>query len=95
MTTSDNGFFFPFVVACRSGPRYHVEKRVCDKILTALHVQHGLYWDGKQAVPLPPDGAMKEIGHYSPPYPTLADLGEDSERLEKMAAKVRRAVLTK
>lgn len=93
---------FRFVCVCvclcffclvRLPPRYHVEKRVCDKILTALHVQHGQYWDGEQAVPLPPDGTTREVGHYSPPYPTLAELGEDSVRIETMAAKVRGAVL--
>lgn len=69
--------------------RYHIEKKVCDKVLSVLHLQQGEYWDGKEAVPLPGDGAMKEIGYYSPPYPTLDELGGDNSlAVQKLAAKV-------
>lgn len=65
---------------------------MCDKVLQALHVQQNQYWDGKKIVPLPDQGNMNEPGHFSPPYPTLADLGANSARVEKLAAKVRGAV---
>lgn len=62
---------------------------MCDRVLSALHLQQGKYWDGKAAVTLPADGSMKEIGFYSPPYPELEDLGATNPRIQRLAAKVR------
>ncbi|CAN0134733.1 unnamed protein product, partial [Ectocarpus fasciculatus] len=46
---------------------------------------HGVYWNGKQRVPLPPGGMEAEVGHYSPPFPVLEDLGVDMGTAEKAA----------
>lgn len=53
-----------------------------------MQVQQGKYWDGKKAVPLPEDGMEREVGYFSPPYPTLSDLGSDIAKFERLAAKV-------
>lgn len=74
---------FPFL------SRYHVEKAVCDKVLSALHLHQGKYWDGEEAVPLP-EGAW-QIGQFSPPFPTVEDMcresGVDYSRAVKTAVR--------
>lgn len=51
-------------------------------------MQQGKYWNGKEAVPLPDAFLDRPVGFLSPPYPTLSDLGFDSEKAKKCAEKV-------
>ena len=66
---------------------YHVEKQVCDKVLSSLRTHHGTYWNGLQAVPFPEGGLAKPVGFFSPPFPTLEALGGEAGMYQHMVAK--------
>lgn len=67
--------------------RYHIQKRVCDKLLERMR-KHGRYWDGKKELPIPPDKVFEPTGALSPGFPTLDMLGFDKTQIAKVTAKV-------
>ncbi|CAN0288203.1 unnamed protein product, partial [Ectocarpus sp. 8 AP-2014] len=67
------------------GAIYHIKHQVCNKSLKQMRDSLGVYWNGKQRVPLPPGGMEEKVGHYSPPFPVLEDLGVDMGTAEKAA----------